>query len=129
MPGIERGKFQVRTSDLYQLAQLLNKPIEYFYGEEFGDKEIQDLVAVLRKQSPEARKQSIATTALLLQMQRVGDLLTNNPDQQPSASEIKEFFDAFIPFSMMINEMTTQLNDLQDKISHELEIQGIDLSQ
>ncbi len=27
---LERGKVQVSASDLYQIAQLLNKPIEYF---------------------------------------------------------------------------------------------------
>ena len=39
---LERGKVQVTASDLFLIAQLLNKPIEYFYGEEFSDKDIQE---------------------------------------------------------------------------------------
>jgi len=46
---MERGKVQVSASDLSILANTLNKPIEFFYGEEIGDSDIQDLVAVMRK--------------------------------------------------------------------------------
>ena len=31
---LERGKVQVTASDLYQISQMLNKPIEFFYNED-----------------------------------------------------------------------------------------------
>jgi len=44
---LERGEVQISASDIYQIAQILNKPIEFFYGEEYGEKEIQDLITIL----------------------------------------------------------------------------------
>ena len=125
---LERGKVQVSASDLNTIAEYLNKPIEYFYGEDFGDKEIQDLIAIIRKQPPEARNQSIAITSLLLFMQSIGDKLNKDPDFEPSIDEIRQFLDAFIVFSNQINQMTGEINDLRAKFVKELKSQGIDIT-
>ncbi|MCZ7553156.1 MAG: helix-turn-helix domain-containing protein [Anaerolineales bacterium] len=125
---LERGKVQVTAADLYLIAQLLNKPIEYFFGEEFGDSEIQDLIAVMRKQPLEVRTQSIQTTKLILQMQQIGDIVKNDPDKELPFDEIQTFFTAFLAFSKQINELTVKMNDIRDKLIQELKSQGVDLS-
>jgi transcriptional regulator with XRE-family HTH domain len=125
---LERGKVQVSASNLYQIAQLTNKPIEYFFGEEYGEKEIQDMIAILRKETPEARAQSIATTAMLLRIQEIGDKLKDDPEKELSIDELKDFFSSFIAFSKYLNDITAQVNDIRDKLLHELKLQGIDLS-
>lgn len=43
---MKQGKIQISASDLYKIANVLNKPIEYFYGEEYSTDEIQDLVSL-----------------------------------------------------------------------------------
>ena len=127
---LERGKVQVAASDLYHIAQLLNKPIEYFFGEELGDNEIQDLVAVLRKQSREGQANSIKFSRMILRMQELGNLAKSVPEGKDLPIEtIKEFYNIFVPFSMAMNKMTNVLNKLRDKFDAELKLQGIDLSE
>jgi transcriptional regulator with XRE-family HTH domain len=125
---LERGKVQATAHDLYLIAQLLNKPIEYFYGEEYGEPEIHDLIAVLRKQPAEVRTQSIETTKLILQMQQIGDIIREEPEKDLSIEELQSFLGAFITFSKQINDLTIKMNDIRDKLIQELKAQGIDLS-
>jgi len=124
---IERSRVQVSAVDLYLIAQFLNKPIEYFYGEEYRENDIQDLVAVIRKQPPEARKDSIQTTKLLLSMQQLGDKLQGN-DKKPSIEEIQEFLTSFISFSDKLNEMSREANKVRNMVVNALKEQGIDIT-
>ena len=66
---LERGKVQVTASELAKLAKYLNKPIEYFYGESFGENEIDNLVALIRKMDPITRSEQISIINSLLLMQ------------------------------------------------------------
>ena len=125
---LERGKVQVTASDLYQISQLLKKPIEFFYGEEYGEKEIQDLIAIIHKKTPETRAKSIATMTMILQMFEIGERLTGNPEKEPTIEELKEFFTKFITFAKEINDTTVQVNFFRDKIIQELKSQGIDIT-
>ncbi len=124
---MERGKVQVSASDLSILANTLNKPIEFFYGEEIGDSDIQDLVAVMRKQPHEARQQSIETTKMLLRLQSMGDTLTRDPENQPSFEEIRDFITDFMTYSKQINDLTAQMNKIRDELFQALKDQGIDI--
>lgn len=121
---MERGKVQVNASDLYQISRLLNKPIELFYGEDFSGKEVEQIIAAVRKQSPETRSQSIEMTKLHLQILDIGNTL-NDYDEELTVEQIKAFYNVFIPYSIMINNLTDKLNDLRKKLEDELEIRGI----
>lgn len=125
---MERGKVQVTASDLYKISQLLKKPIGFFYGEEYGEKEIQDLIAIIHKETPETRVKSIATMTMILQMFEIGERLTGNAEKEPTIEELKEFFTKFITFAKEINDTTAQVNSFRDKIIHELKSQGIDIT-
>jgi transcriptional regulator with XRE-family HTH domain len=125
---LERGKVQVSANDLYIIAKLLNKPIEFFFGEEYGGKDVQDLIAIIRRQSSNARTQSIEFTTRFLRLQELGDDLNTYSSEQISEEQIQKFLDNFVPLSTMINSAAKQLNDMQDKIFQELESQGVDLS-
>lgn len=124
---MERAKVQVSASDLSTLAEALNKPIEFFYGEEIGDKEIQDMIAILRKQPPGEQQKSIETTKMLLRMQQIGDIANRNSEQQPTVEEIRDFIGDFITFSKQINEITSQMNKIRDELIQALQEQGIDI--
>lgn len=126
---LERGKVQVSARDLYLISQLLTKPIEYFYGEDYGEKEIQDLISVIRKQPPEARNQSVVTITMFIRLFELGEELKQIPENEKVPTEIvKQFIEIFIPFSTAINLMTVQLNDIRDKLLEEMKIQGIQIS-
>jgi transcriptional regulator with XRE-family HTH domain len=126
---LERGKVRVSASDLHLIAEFFNKPIEYFYGEQIGEKEIQDIVSVLRKQTPEGRDNSIAVTNMILQMQQLGDRVKAIPeDDEVPIDLITDFYKIFVPFSISINEMSKQLKDLREMFDAELKKRGIDIS-
>lgn len=124
---LERGNVQVNAADLYRIAKYLNKPIEYFFSENDSENEIQDLMAILRKQSPEAMKQSIMVISLIIQMQEVSDKLNENPDEDPSIDDIRKFLDAFIKYQEYLNILKIGLDEIKKKLLDELKEQGIEL--
>jgi len=124
---LERANVQVNAADLYSISKFLNKPIEYFYGEEDGENEIKDLIAILRRQSPEAMNQSIMVISLIIQMQEVSDKLNENPDEDPSIDDIRKFLDAFIQYQEYLNKLSINLDEIKSKLINELKEQGIDL--
>ena len=125
---LERGKVQITASELYSLSQFLNKPIEYFFGIEYGEPEIQDLVAMMRKQ-PTGLSGTIQLTKMMLQMQEIGDEAMNYPgDEKVPVEMIKNFLDLFVPFTEAINAMSEQLNNLRDNFVEEFKSYDFDMS-
>jgi len=124
---IERNRVQVSAVDLYLIAKYLTKPIDYFYGDEFNENDVQDLIAFIRKQPPEVRKESIQTTKMLLSMQQMGDKFQGN-NKEPTIEEIQEFFTSFISFSKNLNEMNDKVNNLRQMFIKALKEQGIDIT-
>lgn len=123
---LERGKVQISASELYDIALLLKKPIEYFFGEEIGDVEIQDLVAVMRRMPSENRKSSIAITNMILQMQNKADEVEKYPkDKEIPIEEVQAFYNLFAPFALAINEMSKKINETKDKFDEELKLRQI----
>lgn len=112
--NLERGKVQVSASELYQIAQLLNKPIEYFYGEEVGNKEIEDLIAVLRKQSSKDRIAALKMVSILVDLQAFTERLKKYPPDEKVPPEIaKEFYDLFAPFAATMMEWSQKTEEIQ----------------
>ncbi len=124
---IERSRVQISAVDLFSIARFLNKPIEYFYGEEFLENDIQDLIAVIRKQPPEARKQSIKTTKLVLEMQQMEEEVLGN-NRQPTLDEMTELFKKLGVFSDLLNGMNNQVIASRNMLVEYLNQQGKDIS-
>ena len=125
---LERGKVQVTASDLYRISRLLNKPIEYFYGEAIGDNEIQSLISILRNEPVESRKGTIEFINQLLVMQKIGNESNSlEEDEELPVEKVIEFYKFLAPFSVGVNEMARQLNELREKFDEELKIRGINI--
>lgn len=73
------------TSDQYKISLFLKKLIEYFFGEDFGGKEIQDMVSLFRIQSTENRKANIEYIQKTIKLQILGKDIANlsNKDITP----------------------------------------------
>ena len=84
-------------------------------------------MAILRKQSPEARNQSIMVISIIIQMQEVSDKLNKNPDEEPSTEDIRKFLDAFIQYQEYLNILKFGLDEIKKKLLQELKSQGIEL--
>jgi transcriptional regulator with XRE-family HTH domain len=108
---LERGKVQVSASDLYSISQRLNKHIEFFFGEERNEKEIQDYIFVMRNQTTEARLNALKTNSMLLRLINIGkEIEKGSKGKQILIKLLEDFFSNFIPLSQSINTMTAQLN-------------------
>ena len=124
---LERGKVQVSASEVYQISRFLNKPIEYFFGEEVGDKEIQDVVAVLRKQPAKDRIGVLQITTMILQMQNLTDEVQKYPKgKEIPIEKVKEFYNLFVPFVTTINAMSQKFDEMREMFDKELKLQELD---
>jgi len=121
---IERGKVQVNASDLYQISQFLNKPIEFFYGEDFSGKDIQDLIAIVRKMPPESRPEQFGAINMFLQMQDIGNSLDSDASEDDQLELAQRFYSILVPFSMQMNQWNTKINELKMNFEDLLNIQG-----
>ena len=75
---MERGKIQISAADLYKIANALNKPIEFFYGDEFGNENIQELVFLIRKQPKEYQEKIIEQTKMFLSLAVFQEMMAGN---------------------------------------------------
>lgn len=77
---LEQGNVQISIIELARTADYLNKPIEYFFGEEYMGDDVQTLIAIIRKMPPEVRKGQVAWIQSLLDIQTIGDDFKNRED-------------------------------------------------
>ena len=121
---LERGKVQVTASDLAKLAKYLNKPIEYFYGESFGENEIDNLVALIRKMDPITRSEQISIiNSLLLMQMSFENLETENEIGDKELKELaKQTYDHLIVYLTGVRQLYDKGIDAKTKME---EILGI----
>ena len=122
---IERGKIQVSAADLFKLAQALNKPIEYFFGEEYDSEEIQDLIAVIRKQSPEQQEKLIQQTKMFVSLQMFQDRV-NATGEEVSDDEIKNAVNYIFSYADEIEAIYHQVIEIKKTLREAFKAQGID---
>ena len=124
---LERGKVQISARDLFSLSEILYKPIEYFFGVEYGSEEVHDLIAIVRKQPPEERRKLLAFTSLLVELQELDDSIKLEQEGDIDPDKIRQFYQAFLPLSKYLNLMVTELNDLHARLDEEVRLRGINL--
>lgn len=106
---IKRGKTQITATDLIIFSELLIKPIEYFFGEDFGDPEIEDVIAMMRQMPPELRKQQLPTMTMILRMAEINYQIRNNDNQENQIESLREFYDIFVPYYETMESLIDQL--------------------
>jgi len=124
-----RGKVQVTASDLYKNSLFLRKPIEYFFGEDFGGKEIQALVSLLRRQSPENRKANIEYIQKTIKLQILGNDIANKSDEEVTPEQMKEFMELLIDLTNMNKAASNQVENATKRLLTEIEFKGIDFGE
>jgi transcriptional regulator with XRE-family HTH domain len=113
---IERGKTQITASDLVLFSELLAKPIEYFYGEDFHDNDIEDIIALMRKLPPESRKQQLPMMTMFLRMVEIQNEMQNTDDKEKQMEAVKEFYEIFLPYYDSMESMMDQLREAKKNI-------------
>lgn len=123
---IERGKVQVNAADLQAFAKALGKPIEYFFGHESNDPLIDDIVELLRAETPEARKNTLSSIKLALAMKHRIDRLQLE-EAEPVEEDILAFLHDFIAYSKELDRQNEEVKNIRKLLLEELKKQGLDL--
>lgn len=110
---LERGKVQVTAVDLHKLASVLKKPLEYFYGEDFGGKDLEDLVGLMRRTTPEDRKNSIDFLRAILQLESISHTVPTTTDKQEQWQMLKDFVTTYQGVMDRMQKLSTQGQALQ----------------
>jgi transcriptional regulator with XRE-family HTH domain len=126
---LERGKVQVTASDLYKISHFLRKPIEYFFGENFGGEEIQDLVSILRSQPDEYRIANIEYIQKMIKLQMLGEEITKKSEEEVSVEHMKAFLDLLIDITNQNRAASTKVEDATRLVLSDIAIKGIDFQE
>ncbi|MCD4671211.1 MAG: helix-turn-helix transcriptional regulator [Anaerolineaceae bacterium] len=121
---IERGKIQVSAADLFTIASVVNKPVEYFFGENYSTEAIDDLVAYIRSVPLEMQQTIIDQTKMLVALQQLtakaeskGEL----PDE-----DIKILVNAVFSYADEIEKIYHQVMEARNSLRAAFQAQGID---
>lgn len=113
---IERGKTQISAADLILFSEFLGKPIEYFFGEDFTDSDVEDVIALMRRLPPDTRKQQLPLMTMFLRMAQINYEMQNTSDREKQAEAIKEFYEIFLPYYESMESMISQLREAKKNI-------------
>ena len=106
---IERCRVQVNAEDLFFISQVLQKPIEYFYGQDIEDEDFEKIKITYLAQSSEGKKTAIAQLTLILSMQDFA-LKSERAIEDITDQELAEFVKNFTLFKGYINSMNEEAN-------------------
>ena len=113
---LERGRVQISATDLMKIAELLIKPIEYFYGEDYSGQAVQDLIAIFRAHDPKERQGLVEIISSAQKMQNLSLLIDKTEDKNELAELVKEFYKAFQPFLSNVTSIQSSGMEAQQKL-------------
>lgn len=113
---IERGKTQITANDLITFSELLGKPIEFFFGEDFGGDDIADISAVIRRLQPDLRKQQLPMLMMMLRMFEINANMQSSDEPQKQIEAVSEFYENFLPFYQTMDSMMDQLKEAKKNL-------------
>ncbi|MCB2210333.1 helix-turn-helix domain-containing protein [bacterium] len=121
---LERGKVQVSAKDLFKLSQFLNKPIEYFYGEEYLGDDVQDLISIIRRMPPEIRASQVSAIKTFLELQHQSDVLMQIEDQDEDLQKehAKDLYNILSNYLILITEMRNKALEAKNQLEEILDI-------
>ncbi len=125
--NLESGTVQVAAEDLSILSDVLNKPIEYFYGEEMDGKETQGIIQMLRRIPEDQRLSTMKQADRFYKMQDFVTSLNIQTNRKPTNYEIKDFISSFYEFYDQQIKVMAQLDKIKvifDKAINEINLQG-----
>lgn len=122
---LERGKVQVSASDLFSLSEIINKPIEYFYGVSIdGGEETSIIISFLRRMNLKEKKFLIEyLTGVDNMMEVVAEIERTNPKVEDEQKRLLgEFYDRVVPYFSTLNKMRNSTLEVKEKLENALGI-------
>ena len=109
----------------------LNKSLSpiFHLGPSQRERKNQDLVSLLRIQSPENRKANIEYIQKTIKLQELGKEISSQPEEEITPEQMKEFMEVLIDLTNMNKSTSTQVEDATKRLLTEINIKGIDLTE
>ncbi len=118
---IERGKVHISGNDLFKLANLLNKPIEYFYGIDNEEEEFfEDLKALIRKMPKEAQEPFKQLANGTRDIQIISEALKTTPQNERQIELMRDFHQKVLNYLIPLNTMRNQGLEIKSTIEKAL---------
>ena len=124
---LERGRVQVSASELSQIADFLNTPINSFFDDTLEDEEIQSIIFTIQEQPKDARINSFALVKLFLEIQALSKKMLANPKKDYLPEELGEIVTKILTFQAQYKLMTSKLDSTIDGLVQVLRDHGITL--
>ncbi len=105
---LKEVRYKYPPAIYFILRGISNKPIEYFYGEDYIGEDIQDLIAIIRRMDPDMRAVQIPTIKSILLLQQKTDeinLLEIEDDEEALKAHAMELYNFLIPYLTNITEL------------------------
>lgn len=119
---IERGKVNISAADLFLLAEFFNKPLMYFFGYDFGNNEIEDMIAILEQLTQQEREE------LKQLAQEMGDIKVlaaeaeTNPALNQDRKALEQVYNLLISRILIMSNKLEEANKVKDLLEVELGI-------
>lgn len=122
---MERGKIQISAADLFKIANLLNRPVEYFFGDEYGNEEMQDLIFLIRKQPLESQGKIFEQVKMFLSLEAFQELATGK-ERDLSEEEVARTLKYIFQYADDIEKIHNQMSEIKSNLQNLFKSNGID---
>jgi len=122
---LERGKVQVSASELSQIADYLDIPINRFFDRVLEDEEFDNIISIIKSQPNEARINSFSLLKLLLEIQSLAKKFTSNSEKEITPEELGEIVTKILAFQAQYKAMTSKLDSAVNGLLQVLKDRGI----
>lgn len=123
---MERGKVQVSASELYLLTKLLDKPIEYFFGDDVRNNYRDNIIARLREQSPTDLKDLDWSINLIINLKEKEIEARKFPPTEKIPSEfLINFSKTIYPLSDDLDKLRERINKLIEMVWQEMKVRNL----
>lgn len=107
---LERGKVQVSAVELFQIADYLKIPIEYFFTSESFDQDVLNVITSIKEQPKEARLNSFEIVKLYMEIQGLSKKILNDPNKEYPPEELGDIVTKILKFQSHYKMLTSKLD-------------------
>lgn len=123
---IEAGTRAISAEEILYLSDALNKPVEYFFGDEVGGKEIQEIIFGIRSLPSKDRNDIYRQTRFLLDLKKIEIEARQYPtDKKIPVELIQNYYNRILPVTAAANELNERINKIHDMLEAEMEKNGL----
>jgi len=121
---MERGKIQISASDLFKIANALNRPVEYFFGDDYGNEEMQDLIFVIRKQPLESQAKVFEYVKMMLSLESFQEMVTGK-EREISEEELSKTLSFIFQYADEIEKLNNKLTEVKTNLREIFKSNGV----